>query len=52
MKLKQIEAERDDLANQETLFDLERSIYKELKECSVELINLKKMWDLVALIDM
>jgi dynein heavy chain len=51
-KLKNIEFERDQLANQETLFDLERSIYKELKECSVELVNLKKMWDLIALIDM
>lgn len=51
-RLKEIEKERDELANKETLFDLDRSIYKELKECNVDLINLKKMWDLIALIDM
>ena len=50
-RLKEIEKERDELANKETLFDLERTIYKELKECNVDLVNLKKMWDLIALID-
>ena len=40
------------MANQETLFDLERTIYKEIKDCSIELISLKKMWDLISLIDL
>lgn len=51
-KLKEFEKQRDELANKETLFDLDRSIYKELKECNTDLINLKKMWDLIALVDM
>jgi dynein heavy chain, axonemal len=51
-RLKEFERQRDELANKETLFDLDRSIYKELKECNNDLINLKKMWDLIALVDM
>jgi len=44
--------EAADLKNQESLFDLESSNYKELKECQKDLENLKKMWDLIALIDL
>jgi dynein heavy chain, axonemal len=31
---------------------LERTFYKELKDCKAELISLKKMWDLISLIDL
>jgi len=46
------ENEARELNNLETLFDLQRSSYKQLKDCKSELISLKEMWDLVALIDM
>ena len=51
-KTEQLKKEQQQLANQETLFDLERTIYKEIKDCSIELISLKKMWDLISLIDL
>ena len=35
----------------ESLFDLQRTNYKELKDCKNELSSLKLCWDLVALID-
>jgi dynein heavy chain len=35
----------------EGLFDLTRTAYKQLKDCRSELVSLKQMWDLVALID-
>lgn len=38
VKLQQIEKAREALQNEETLFDLERSIYKELRECQIELV--------------
>lgn len=41
-----------DLNNLEGLFDLTRTSYKQLKDCRNELVSLKQMWDLVALIDM
>jgi dynein heavy chain len=41
-----------DLNNLEGLFDLTRTSYQQLKMCRNELISLKQMWDLVALIDM
>ena len=37
VKLKEIEKKRDHLQNEETLFDLERSFYKELRDCYKEL---------------
>lgn len=47
-----LEEEAKELNNLETLFDLQRSTYKQLKDCKQELIQLKDMWDLIALIDM
>lgn len=47
-----LKQDQQKLANQETLFDLERTIYKEIKDCNIELVSLKKMWDLIALIDL
>jgi dynein heavy chain len=41
-----------DLNNLEGLFDLTRTSYKQLKDCRSELVSIKQMWDLVALIDM
>jgi dynein heavy chain len=46
-----LEDEARELNNLETLFDLQRSSYKQLKDCKSELISLKEMWDLIALID-
>lgn len=46
-----LEEEARELNNLETLFDLQRSSYKQLKDCKSELISLKEMWDLIALID-
>lgn len=47
-----LEDEARELNNLETLFDLQRSTYKQLKDCQNELKSLKEMWDLVALIDL
>ncbi len=47
-----LEEEARELNNLETLFDLQRSSYKQLKDCKTELVSLKEMWDLIALIDM
>lgn len=52
VKTQEFEKRRQHLADEETLFDLERSIYKELRECESELKLLKRMWDLIALIDL
>lgn len=46
-----LEDEARELNNLETLFDLQRSSYKQLKDCKSELISLKEMWDLIGLID-
>jgi len=46
-----MEGEAADLNNLETLFDIQKSTYKQLKDCGTELCLLKQMWDLVALID-
>lgn len=35
----------------ESLFDLQRTTYKEIKDCKNELVSLKQMWDLIGLID-
>lgn len=45
------EEEAKTLNNLETLFDMQKSSYKALKDCRNDLQNLKQMWDLVALID-
>lgn len=39
------------LRNLETLFDLTESKFKPLEECHHDLINLKRNWDLISLID-
>ena len=44
--------ESERLRNLETLFDLTESKFKSLEDCKCDLINLKKNWDLIALIDM
>jgi len=46
-----LEEEAKTLNNLETLFDLQRSNYKQLRDCKSELVSLKEMWDLIALID-
>ena len=46
-----IENESKELQHLETLFDLQRTNYKEIKDCKSELVQLKQMWDLIALID-
>jgi len=46
-----LEGEAKELNNLETLFDMQKSSYKALKDCRNDLQNLKQMWDLVALID-
>lgn len=51
VKTGEIEAEAADLNNLETLFDIQKSSYKQLKDCGVELCQLKQMWDLISLID-
>ena len=48
----ELEEEAKKLNNLETLFDLQKSSYKQLRDCKNELVNLKYMWDLVSLIDM
>jgi len=50
-KVQDIENEAKELNNLETLFDMQKSTYKQLKDCSNELVWLKQMWDLIALID-
>jgi len=45
------ENEAKDLNNLETLFDMQKTNYPALKQCKSELIALKQMWDLIALID-
>jgi dynein heavy chain len=49
--VKEVEDEARELNNLETLFDMQKSTYKQLKDCSNELVSLKQMWDLIALID-
>jgi len=46
-----LEGEAKELNSLETLFDMQKSSYKALKDCRNDLQNLKQMWDLVALID-
>ena len=46
------EEEAKNYNNLETLFELQKSGYKQLRDCRQELIYLKQMWDLISLIDM
>jgi dynein heavy chain len=39
------------LNNLEILFDIQKSTYKQLQDCRNELVSLKYMWDLIALIE-
>jgi len=48
----EMEEEAKALNNLETLFDIQKSTYKPLKDCKSELQSLKYMWDLVSLIDL
>jgi dynein heavy chain len=50
-KTNELVAEAAELNNLETLFDMQKSSYKQLKDCKTELVLLKQMWDLVSLID-
>lgn len=50
-KLAEIEEEAREYRNLETLFELQPSDYKQLKDCRNELKNLKNMWDLISLIE-
>jgi dynein heavy chain len=50
-KTQTFETEARELNNLETLFDMQKSSYKALKDCRNELCNLKMMWDLISLID-
>ena len=50
-KVQEIEDEAKELNNLETLFDMQKSTYKQLKDCRNELVLLKQMWDLISLID-
>jgi dynein heavy chain, axonemal len=51
VKTGELEDEARELNNLETLFDMQKSSYKQLKECKTELCLLKQLWDLVSLID-
>lgn len=46
-----LEEEAEELNNLEILFDIQKSSYKQLKDCRTELVSLKYMWDLIALIE-
>lgn len=46
-----LENEAKAFNNLETLFELHKSTYKELKECRNELISLKYMWDLISFVE-
>jgi len=51
IKTNELVNEAAELNNLETLFDMQKSSYKQLKDCKSELVNLKQMWDLISLID-
>jgi dynein heavy chain len=51
-KTRALDDEAKDLNNLETLFDIQKSTYRPLRDCKNELGSLKYMWDLIALIDM
>ena len=45
-----LELEAQELNNLEILFDIQKSTYKQLKDCGTELVLLKYMWDMIALV--
>jgi len=47
----ELEEEAEELNNLEILFDIQKSTYKQLKDCRTELVSLKYMWDLISLIE-
>lgn len=47
-----MEAEAKELQVLESLFELQRTNQRELKDCKNELVQIKQMWDLISLIDM
>lgn len=47
----QMEEEAKELQVLEQLFELQRTKQKELADCKNELVQLKQMWDLIAIID-
>jgi len=49
-KTKDLEDEADVLNNLEILFDIQKSSYKQLRDCRAELVLLKYTWDMVALV--
>lgn len=46
----ELEEAARELNDLETLFDMQKSSYKQLKDCKSELCHLKYMWDLISLI--
>lgn len=50
-RMVEFEEQAKNYNNLETLFELQKSSYRHLKDCKNELISLKYMWDLIALID-
>ena len=48
----ELDEEAKSLNNLETLFDIQKSTYKQLRDCKQELQSLKYMWDLISLIDL
>lgn len=46
-----LEEEAQELNNLEILFDIQKSSYKQLKDCRNELVSLKYMWDLISLVE-
>jgi dynein heavy chain len=51
VKTQEMAKESERLQNLETLFSLTASKFKQLDDCKNDLVNLKKNWDLIALID-
>ena len=49
-KLTKIEAEAKEYENLEQLFELEQTSYKQLKDCRIDLRNVKVFWDAVAMV--
>jgi dynein heavy chain, axonemal len=50
-KLVEIENKAKEYNNLETLFELQKSGYKEIKDCRNELKALKYMWDMISFVD-
>lgn len=50
-KTKEIEAEANEFNRLEKLFELQKSNYKQVKECENDLKSLKIMWDAIAMVN-